>query len=764
MVGGSAPFPRPQKGTVTSTTPPVRRFSTEIQALRALAVTLVVLFHVFPERLRGGYVGVDVFFVISGFLITSHLWRERVKTGSVDLLAFWARRIRRLLPAAALVLIVALVATLPFVPIQRYPAILQEFWSSIGLVENWTLALTSVNYFDAGRAASPFQHYWSLSVEEQFYLVWPVILVVVTWLVSRFARTSGAAAVPARRSTANPEAGTSEATIPAPAAAPVGGTRVYVILIAAIGLASFVFSVVSTAQNRDIAYFSTLTHVWEFTAGALLSFAAPRLGRFLWNLPAGLRQAVGGVALVAGVALILLSAVAYTGSTPFPGWRAAVPTLGAFLVIMTSIGELPRPLAAFVAWRPVDFLGAISYSLYLWHWPVLTVVGLTVAVPHRLKIDVFVIVVSVVLAWLTKRFVEDPARTIHHPRRATLRTYVLGAAVVVIALAVSIAPQLNFTSQKAQAVAAYQTLNGQAASGGTSCVGAGAPLNPNPAACPNSHVVGAAEADLTPWLPILEADTTTKNADSITWGNCPSELANNLHTCSFGPADAAFHVEVVGDSHGFQWAHTVLPIAKSHGWRVTVDWHSGCPLSVPGYYTPGGTGDTEAGADCQTWEAQILKKVVNDKSIDVVVMSGFSHKYAATDQTGKLKGVQKANEVVMKQIADSGKKVVVMGDPPFPGRVIPTCIAASPTKDDPCSTPRDKAVLADPMADAAKALNDPDITLVDVTPLMCDQTTCHSVIGGITAYQDSHHLSSQFLDTLRPVLEPQLMKIAQAKA
>ncbi|MFV0252273.1 MAG: acyltransferase family protein, partial [Beutenbergiaceae bacterium] len=213
-------------------------FRPEVQGLRAIAVGVVVLFHLWPLRMPGGYVGVDVFFVISGFLITSHLYREVERTGTVRLLDFWARRIRRLLPASLLVLAVSLVLVLAWVPTTQWLTNARELIASALYVENWALAADAVDYLAEGNQPSVAQHFWSLSVEEQFYLIWPLLMLAALALAVR-----------------------------------TGWNRRYAMVAALslVGGASFVWSIWATSQDRASAYFITPTRVWEFAIGAAIA-------------------------------------------------------------------------------------------------------------------------------------------------------------------------------------------------------------------------------------------------------------------------------------------------------------------------------------------------------------------------------------------------------------------------------------------------------------------------------------------------------------
>ena len=261
----------------------------EIQGLRAVAVLLVVLFHLWPHQVPGGYIGVDVFFVISGYLITSHILREVDRTGSVSLAGFWARRLRRLLPASYVVLLVTAVAVLVFVPRLMWQQFFGEILAASLYVENWTLAVNSVDYLAADNAPSPAQHYWTLSAEEQFYLIWPLLVLLGLWLAKLgLARRSHRGDKPDHRQ------------------AVVFG------VLAATTAASLAYSLWVTATDPAWAYFVTPARAWEFGAGALLAFAPQAVRR-----PYA-RAGLGWLALVG----LLVCALVFDESTPMPGTAA----------------------------------------------------------------------------------------------------------------------------------------------------------------------------------------------------------------------------------------------------------------------------------------------------------------------------------------------------------------------------------------------------------------------------------------------------------
>ena len=355
---------------------------------------LVVVFHLWPGSLPGGYIGVDVFFVISGFLITSHILREVDRSGSVSLTQFWARRIRRLLPAAYLVLAVSAVTVLVFVPRLVWQQFFGEILAAALYVENWTLAFNSVDYLAAENTPSPAQHYWTLSAEEQFYLVWPLLVLLGLWLASRASR---------KRATTT------------------RGRRTGVFAVLAVGtLVSLGYSLWITATNSAWAYFVTPARAWEFGAGALLAFAPAAAKR----VPPVVRALLGWAALVT----LLVCAVVLDAETPMPGTAAIWVVVASATLIWVEAPPVPWASSHLMVARPARFLGDISYSIYLWHWPF--IILLPYITDHALTtIDrVSILLATIGASYLTKRYVEDPVRQARHFGLASSRTTFVYAA------------------------------------------------------------------------------------------------------------------------------------------------------------------------------------------------------------------------------------------------------------------------------------------------------------------------------------------------
>ncbi|MBO9705217.1 MAG: acyltransferase, partial [Arthrobacter sp.] len=324
-------------------TPGVRR--TDIQGLRAFAVLVVVLSHARIPGMTGGYIGVDVFFVISGFLITSLLLREIDRTGRISIRRFYERRALRILPAGTVVLVATVLYAAMLLPMGRLDAVATDaIWSAFFLA-NVHFALEGTDYF-AGTTVSPLQHFWSLAVEEQFYLVWPLVLLGIVALIARRRRRP-----------------------------PI--TRLACLAVAVIIAGSMIASGIETALSPTTAYFSTVDRAYELAGGALLAIltaAGTRLPRWY----AGPPQAVAGWL---GLAALLFMVVAWNEATPIPGLLGGLVVLATAAVLASGIGGLSGP-CRLLSLRPMQFFGDISYSLYLWHWPLLTLGLLPGLTPH----------------------------------------------------------------------------------------------------------------------------------------------------------------------------------------------------------------------------------------------------------------------------------------------------------------------------------------------------------------------------------------------
>ena len=344
------------------------QFRPDIEGMRAIAVGLVILFHAYHQPFTGGFVGVDVFFVISGFLITSLLLKEQSRTGRISIPGFYARRVRRILPAATLVVVITLFATYRWLGFFAGNSVATDTkWTEI-FAANIHFGLVGTNYFGALLPPSPLQHMWSLGVEEQFYLVWPGVFLVLI-LIARGAQHRKALA-----------------------------GALFLILAA-----SLIWSVIQTAVNQTWAYYSPLTRGWELALGALVAVLAPTIAR--------LKYAWAPQALAfAGLAGIGLAAVLFTSGTRYPGSAVTLPVVGSAVLIAAGCANERTIVGRALSARPMQWVGARSYSMYLWHWPLLIIPAQYATRELSAFQNTAWVLLAVVASAITYRLVENPVR------------------------------------------------------------------------------------------------------------------------------------------------------------------------------------------------------------------------------------------------------------------------------------------------------------------------------------------------------------------
>jgi peptidoglycan/LPS O-acetylase OafA/YrhL len=669
----------------------------EVQVLRAVAVVGVVANHLWPDHVRGGYLGVDVFLVISGYLISGQLLHELRTTRRIAVAQFWARRARRLLPASMLVLAAAVAGTLLLVPESMWTSVMRQVASSALYVQNWTLAHDAQDYFRSGESPSPVTHYWSLSLEEQFYLFWPIL----AWL----AFTVG-------RGLRRPR------------------TTVFVVF-AVVAAASYVHSISFTAADPHAAYFETQTRVWELAIGGLLAHFAVRRR---------LRLPVAAVGWLA----ILASMYFFTETTPIPGSLAMVPVLGTAVVIWCGDGfqELVPPFVRIARGITLQ-LGRISYSLYLWHWPLIVLTPYATGHPLTDLERVDVVLASLGLAWLSTSLVEERVRRSRRLSRGRALRSLVPAAVAMAAVVGTTAYVTHYVDRQ---VAQASTEVDQAAHSQVKpCFGARAIAN----GCRQPHRLTMKNSALL---------TSESYVDRLHGGaECMQDQGvAAVRACEFGvPADrATARIALVGDSHARHWAPALDELAMRHHWNVVLMAKGSCPLNTASVTTQRYPEDA---ASCHQWVRTVLDRITRDPTIDAVVTSSSSRRYLVSGLSGSagrsalIGGFRSA----WQRLAAAGKGVLVIGDvPAMDIGDIPSCVARAHTKDDPCWVARNAALTPDPMLQAASGLSNPRIGAVGLNRFFCDETRCHSVIGGIVAWADENHVIGYFARTLAPYLDP----------
>ncbi|HRO30968.1 acyltransferase family protein [Citricoccus sp.] len=685
----------------------------DIQGLRALAVLAVLMDHLAGWP-RGGFVGVDIFFVISGFLITGLLLREYERTGSISFRSFYVRRFKRIMPVSVLVLFVTVVMASLLFPTTRTATTMGDALWSLVFAGNWRFAISGSDYFQEGALPSPLQHYWSLGVEEQFYLVWPWLLLVVLAIV---ARARGTLAV--RRG-------------------------VLAVTVLALIVASFSWAQAETALNPTVAYFSTASRAWELGVGALLAVLAPVFAR----LPERLRSPLAWLGLTGMVVSIFWLAPGHVG---FPAPLALFPVVSVAVVIAAGIGARstgPWPLT-----NPVSrYVGDISFSLYLWHWPVMVLV--TALTPgDGIRYYLWSLILVPVLSVCSYHLVEDPLRREawftregEHGRLGrrpgALRTV---AAVAVVCVAGAGVVLAAFAVRWDHAATAEGGPSGQESvlAGSAEAIDA-APAPTVKGGCLGAAAMAAGEdcAGLLGdrLLPSLETFAEDTGGQYQCWR---SKDGPAFPDCDLGDPGGTLRVALIGDSHAASFLPAVEAVAERHGWELDVFTGFACH-----WYAH------EAGDNCYGPLQDAEEALLTGEPYDAVLVT--SSRY---DDSRPLQERTDLYVRAWEPVAARGTRIIAVTDVPAATEESIQCltrIGFSVTDND-CGVPREEALArVDPLPRAASRVE--GAAVVDLTEYFCTEDLCPAVIGNTVVYRDaSGHISSTYARSLTPFLEEDLL-------
>jgi peptidoglycan/LPS O-acetylase OafA/YrhL len=663
------------------------KFRPDIEGLRAIAVLSVVLYHADLLGVRGGFVGVDVFFVISGFLITRLLRESIGEHGIRALPTFYTRRIRRLLPAAMTVVVATVVAVRIWAPpLEVRPTAIDGIFTTFyGL--NYRLAVEGTNYLNQGNAASPLQHFWSLAVEEQFYVCWPILIVAVVYLGRRYRNA------------------------------------LLALLLAAIVLVSFYFSVTVTKTDAPWAYFSLSTRAWELGLGALVALGASELAR----MPRWLAWTGSWL----GLAAVLASAFIYNAQTPYPGSAAALPVGGAAMLIACGCGA-QSGAGTLLGLRPMQFIGRMSYSWYLWHWPMLVIAPMILGHALTWQDSVAVVVISLATAIASYTFIENPARSLRLPNPQWFAGgFALSGTAVLVALVIIANPP--------------------------SLVGSGATATVVHSSVATPAVTQEMRAEVTAGLKTTDAPKNLTPNPAAAHGDVPSSSSNGCHAsifaitqgpCVFGDATGKYTVVLFGDSHMQQWQPAFTDAGDYARWRV-VNWtKSGCPPQELTVF------DIQLNAPytgCNTWRALTLRRIAA-LNPTVVVVAGSDNEAAANVSPAAYANATVSTIRTLQQTTQA--RIVYLEDTPYPGYDVADCVAAHIDDVKTCNLPLSKAYTYPARHQAINQALEKlgGVTLVNPADWMCADNVCPAVVGNLLTFRDTSHLSVEFSEWLTPMI------------
>ena len=546
----------------------------QIQGLRALAALLVTIFH--ARLLPGGFIGVDIFYVISGFLITGLILREIESTGKLDLQSFYQRRIKRLLPTSVFVLFVTAIVGMFVLPVITRDALGRDLFAAATYFSNYLFAWWENDYQNLDATPSPFIHYWSLAVEEQFYVVWPVFIL----FLSRY------------------------------------GKRAIFRGIAVTTFLSLLLSIYQTQTSPIWAFYSLPTRAWELGFGALLLFVPETFwkNRFIpWF----------------GVIGIAIASFRFDENTAFPGINALLPVVST-AVLIGSIAIWPRAFNDLSNNRISQWLGAISYPLYLWHWPALVLPSSALGRPLRIRERLFCIVLTIVLAHFTSKYIEQPIR---HKKISGKKIYTFFAATT----AVSLIAGLVISSTSSSMIAVKGTNY-------------------------KFNLVDVMQK------PAVYGDDCHSNYGETESGEC-----------TYGDLNSATTIVLYGDSHAAQWFPALQQLANEKGFKLVSLTKSACPsVDVP---------RADQGAykniHCEKWRENSVKRIKEIKPA-AVILSSYQHFSPPSRFSDVDKWWTDGQKRLLSSLSGSSEHLIYISDTPRPMRDIPNCLASRDVKS--CNT------------------------------------------------------------------------------
>ena len=548
-----------------TTTPKI----TQIQGLRALAALLVTLFH--AKWVNGGFIGVDIFYVISGFLITGLLLREIERTGTINFKVFYARRFKRLLPTSFFVLALTAIFSWMLVPPTMRSSLGRDVIAASLYVSNYLFAWWQADYQNLDATPSPVIHYWSLAVEEQFYLVWPLLILVFFM-----------------------------------AATKLKFKKVLTLLVAGVTALSLVFSIFQTETSPIWAFYSLPTRAWELGLGALLVLLPPVRTKKLVGL--------------LGFIFIIVSAFIFGETTAFPGLNAVLPVMGTVMLIAT-INTWPPFLNDVANSRLFQWLGEISYPLYLWHWPLLVLPSTYFARPLEVYERILAIIATIVLADLTHRFIEEPFR-----KTKTIPTLVFKRSGVITLVSVLIGTVIIFSSSDKIDV---------------------------------SGINGAVSLAQIKARPLVYDD------------GCHANYAQtNSDKCEYADKKSQKTMVLYGDSHAAQWFPALIEIASRSGYKLISLTKSACPAVDTVRLDQGGFKMSR----CKQWRINSIKRI-QDINPDVLIMSSFQYFAQPPRFTDREKWWNDGQRKLLTEVKNVSPHLIYLTDTPHPLRDIPACLA-----------------------------------------------------------------------------------------
>jgi peptidoglycan/LPS O-acetylase OafA/YrhL len=688
---------------------------TDIEGLRAIAVLAVLLFHAGVPGIGGGYVGVDVFFVVSGFLITSLLVAEKADTGKVSLGAFYARRARRILPVSALVAVATLCASWIWLEPLRLRSLSRDVLAVALFSSNFVFAHRGADYLQSALPPSPLQHYWSLAVEEQFYVVWPALVMLVC--IGIGTRT-------------------------------MRNVRLRVGITAGVAaVASFIGCMALMNSSQPWAFFSPHTRAFELAIGALAAVIPHGVSKAAIQMNAALAWC--------GLAGIIATIVLFSETTTFPGPWALAPVMATAFLLRGGNATSWAP-EVLLRLSPLQWLGSRSYSAYLWHWPVLIIAA--AALDKKLSVfeGLVCLMMSLGLSEFSYRFVENPVRRNHNI--SGIRALVLAVSLIAVVSGSAVLAQNNQPALDSGVAATAPTL-----------VAATTTIDPN-----ISTTTVPVEPELpgpgTPIDAIVQAMAATGLPSNITpsiqgaISDMPTIYSNNCHAgfsttrpknCVYGDAASSTVIGLYGDSHAAEWFPAFEKIAIKRHWKLISYTKRGCPpADIPTYSKVLG----KVYKECAPWRENVLKQMVTD-GVQVVFVAHFDRLLSASTRVPMWqKEWRAALQSTIDALTATGITPVLMEDTPYPGQDVPTCLSRHYTNVQLCN-PIISSAYRDDMHQMLQDFDAAKVHVLWTRQWFCTDAGCPTVVGNILVYRDDNHMTVTFASFIAPLLDAAIVDV-----
>lgn len=644
------------------------KIRTDIQALRAIAVVAVIIAHS-KIGLAGGFVGVDIFFVISGFLITLNILKEITSTGTVSLSNFYAKRFLRILPAAFFTIFITFLISLFLLsPVQLLTNLYDGLFSIFSLL-NFRLAINSTNYFANTEAISPFQHFWSLCIEEQFYLLWPALILFCTKLFSKKYSI---------KSTLN----------------------IILILIILLSLCASYFV---TQVSPSWAYFGLHTRAWELAIGC---FIAVNIGMFE-KIP----LLTSKILSLIGVVFLFLSFYFINEDTTFPGLWALIPTLGTAIIIISGANFHDSIIQKIFAFRPFQFVGNISYSLYLVHWPIFVAMFYIYGKSLSIAEVLIGIIFSFAMAIFSYYFIENPFRTSSFFKNNIKKTFKF-SLITISLITILFSLTINATNKSKIIPLNYQIDDIETL---------------------DKKIKIAVTQNTIP----VDLQSKLSQIGDDKYPGCFSERATPVieeeMVCNLGDTNSAKVVVMIGDSHAWQWTKAWSNIAALHNFKLITFTKSSCPMQdIQKNYTA-----------CVSWKEMVFDRISQLKP-SIIIAGGMTYSESTPENY----------QTYINKIKQLSSRVIVIQDTPYPTLNVPECLAKNLNNIQNCSFERKKAYFASAQRDQDKDIaTKSGLRVIDPFDWFCSEKICPPIIDNNFVYFDVNHISTAYANYITKLLD-----------